>query len=314
MFNGVRLYRDGFGNIDYGTPGGGAVPPFVNVAGARNGVSLDPDSFVVLGNDLGDVTQPAKFTSNRRIDMKGFAMVFFRSTLQQIQIQENGIVVQLLAGDLLTLADLGVTVTTTPKPTSADSPGVQIFSGANSSSLKMELIPTGLGFDGMRIRGDTSIVRTSLFWYTNGGLGIGEDDFSSNGNVSGLSVDGQITGQKKVSIAPADVVLSSRFDSGKVITNTGSAGMPVYTLPRAQFVTKDNAFFDFYCDNTDGLQVLADPNDTIRVGPNLSALGGTATAPAVTGEGNALRLVCLNVGAGAGKWVALSVIGTWTVV
>ncbi len=69
------FYTYGVGNIDYGSSGG-AEPPFINVAGARNGLSVDTDSFIVLGQDLGETGNPAKLLSDRQIPFDGFSLEY----------------------------------------------------------------------------------------------------------------------------------------------------------------------------------------------------------------------------------------------
>jgi hypothetical protein len=66
----VRLFRVGQGSISYSEPPG-AGAGFINVAGARNGVSIDSGMFVVLGQDIGAAGNPAKLLSNREIPDEG---------------------------------------------------------------------------------------------------------------------------------------------------------------------------------------------------------------------------------------------------
>jgi hypothetical protein len=55
----------------------GAPSGFVNIAGARDGVSLDSTSHVVLGEDVGDGAMPAVLTSSREIPMDNFFINWF---------------------------------------------------------------------------------------------------------------------------------------------------------------------------------------------------------------------------------------------
>jgi len=61
----------GQGSISRTSPSGGAQPPFVNIAGARNGASLDSSSYVVLGQDVGEFGDPAALLNSREIPMVG---------------------------------------------------------------------------------------------------------------------------------------------------------------------------------------------------------------------------------------------------
>lgn len=69
----------GQGSISRTNPAG-AVPPFVNIAGARNGTSLDSSNFVVLGDDVGTPTFPGQLTSERWLSMDGHNIAFFGAT------------------------------------------------------------------------------------------------------------------------------------------------------------------------------------------------------------------------------------------
>lgn len=70
---------EGQGSISY-TGRQGAVPPFVNVQGARNGTSLDSSAFVVLGQDVGEAGNPARLLSDREVDLDGFVLNFIDSS------------------------------------------------------------------------------------------------------------------------------------------------------------------------------------------------------------------------------------------
>lgn len=58
------------GSISYNSKAG-APAGFINVAGARNGASIDTGNFVVLGQDIGAVGNPAILLNNREIPMGG---------------------------------------------------------------------------------------------------------------------------------------------------------------------------------------------------------------------------------------------------
>jgi hypothetical protein len=64
------------GSISYNSKAG-APAGFINVAGARNGTSIDSGSFVVLGQNIGAVGSPADLLSNREINMKTFYANWF---------------------------------------------------------------------------------------------------------------------------------------------------------------------------------------------------------------------------------------------
>lgn len=68
---------EGVGNINYGSRSG-AASGFINVAGARNGLSVDADNFIVLGNDEFDASIPARLSSNRYVPL-GISQITFAS-------------------------------------------------------------------------------------------------------------------------------------------------------------------------------------------------------------------------------------------
>jgi hypothetical protein len=303
---------NGQGNISYNNQGGGAVPPFVNVEGARNGLSLDTDDFVVLGQDVGEAGDPAALISNREIPLVGSFISFLRSIGLSIQISDNGII--LFAADtpeLVGINEMKIDVLTHQQVDTPSSGGYELGNSNGGGSLLIQITPSGLDPTnaGFMIRCDTSVAVKSLIWYLNGGLGIGGDDFLNNGNETGISVDGAITGQKLVVIKTAPYNLDNRFDAGKVITNTGAAGLTVLQLPQAATVSADAyGYFDFYVDNANGIQLVAAGTDTINIGPSSSSGGGTCTALTA---GNTIRLQLLNPGANPAKWVAMFQVGTW---
>jgi hypothetical protein len=61
------------GSISYNSKAG-APAGFINVAGARNGTSIDSGHFVVLGNAIADPLNAAKLLSNREIPFNGFSL------------------------------------------------------------------------------------------------------------------------------------------------------------------------------------------------------------------------------------------------
>jgi len=63
------------GSITYTEPAG-AGAGFIDVAGARNGLSVDPLAFIVLGQDVADPLNPAQFLSDREIPFAGNTLSF----------------------------------------------------------------------------------------------------------------------------------------------------------------------------------------------------------------------------------------------
>jgi hypothetical protein len=306
---------EGQGSISYNKKGGGAQPPFVNVAGARNGTSLDTDSFVVLGQDEGAGSGgPAALSSNRQIPLLDFFIEFLRATSGVMRISQTGFVINQGFPNAVSLSDLGLEVGTVTAATLPESSFVGVFDNSDDASLGVQLIPSSFGIGtGVMLASGQPDAPTNffLFFYSIGGVALGGSDFANNmGNKNGFAVDGAITGQKFPVVKTAAYGLDNRFDSGKVFTNTGATGLVVLSLPDGRTLGA-SGFFDFYVDSANGIQVQAPAGNTIMIGASLSAEGGSATALI---QGNALRLLLLNPGASVSEWVALSVVGTWTVI
>lgn len=86
-----------------------------------------------------------------------------------------------------------------------------------------------------------------------------------------------------------------------VFTNEGATVRQDLTLPAAAAGLE----YGFYCQDGDGIRVIAGAGDTLRFAGNVSAAGGRLDSITV---GSAITLVAIN----ATEWVALSYTGTWT--
>lgn len=90
-------------------------------------------------------------------------------------------------------------------------------------------------------------------------------------------------------------------DNGTTFTDEGASGGVTFTLPAASA----GLHFTFVNTITPSLTVNRAGTDTINVG----LASGTSAASAATGSGGVLRLIA----AAAGRWFALTELGTWTV-
>lgn len=68
---------EGQGNIIYGSAGSGSGGGGIAVAGARNGLTIEADGFIVLGQDISEAGDPGQLLSNREIPNEGFYLDFF---------------------------------------------------------------------------------------------------------------------------------------------------------------------------------------------------------------------------------------------
>jgi hypothetical protein len=91
-------------------------------------------------------------------------------------------------------------------------------------------------------------------------------------------------------------------ESRTLLTNEGATAENYHTLPTAAAGYE----FIFYCQDTDGIRVVANTGDTIRLGASVSASAGFVRSVAA---GSCVTLVAIN----ATEWVATSIVGTWTV-
>jgi len=90
-------------------------------------------------------------------------------------------------------------------------------------------------------------------------------------------------------------------ESRSVFTNEGATALNYHTLPTAAA----GLVYTFYVQDTDGIRVVANTGDTIRIDTVVSAAAGYAESTTV---GSSVTLTAIN----ATEWVATSVIGTWT--
>jgi len=89
-------------------------------------------------------------------------------------------------------------------------------------------------------------------------------------------------------------------ESRSVFTNEGATALNYHTLPTAAA----GLVYTFYVQDTDGIRVVANTGDTIRIDTAVSAAAGYAESTTV---GSSVTLTAIN----ATEWVATSVIGTW---
>jgi hypothetical protein len=111
-----------------------------------------------------------------------------------------------------------------------------------------------------------------------------------------------------------------RFLSGSQFDNIGASGAVTFTLPNLneQDAFKRGTTFGFYVGAAQTLTVQASNGCTIRVAGSVSVSNGTVAASTI---GNYIELTCIDGGRDiethngidATKWVAKSVVGTWTV-
>lgn len=132
--------------------------------------------------------------------------------------------------------------------------------------------------------------------------GAGADDMPlhlTGAGVSGvqydLSVEANTAGSGTPNALAAD-------ETAKILTNEGASAQNYHTLPTAAA----GLCFEFVVQDADGLRVVANTGDTIRVAGSVSATAGYIQNSTI---GGAIRLCAIN----ATEWFAMSSVGTWTV-
>lgn len=91
------------------------------------------------------------------------------------------------------------------------------------------------------------------------------------------------------------------LESGTVYTNEGVTAKNFHTLPSAVAGYK----FTFVVQDADGMRIVANTNDTIRVIDKVTAAAGYVESTTI---GSTVTLVSIN----ATEWIATSIHGTWT--
>jgi hypothetical protein len=105
-----------------------------------------------------------------------------------------------------------------------------------------------------------------------------------------------------VSAQTAANVSPTASDSRTAYTNEGASAEVNFNLPDAV----PGLEYTFIVQDADGIQITAAAGDTIRIAGTVSASGGTAEATTI---GNVIKLMAINTT----EWIAVSVVGTWTV-
>lgn len=145
-------------------------PPFAT--GANNGLSVDTGGFVVLGNDVGDVSQPAKLLSDREIQTDGFGVNF--KNLDDITEIDAGQIVLLnaLSGNYGLLAAGNAELSTND---GVAQPSLNLVDYTNTINARMIIDAAGLQMQNAAGR--------RFFTYDNTGfaIAIGDPDFSAFG-------------------------------------------------------------------------------------------------------------------------------------
>jgi hypothetical protein len=155
---------------------------------------------------------------------------------------------------------------------------------------------------------------TAITWW--GNIGGGQYAFYPNDDNSRdlggpsnrwqniYAVNG-VLGGRAVSVktqANTPVTVSASADGNKLYTNEGTTARVDFNLPTAVA----GLTFTFYCADTDGIRVIANTGDDIRIAGSVSATAGRIDSTVI---GSCVKLTAIN----ATNWIAEYSTGTWTV-
>ena len=263
------------GSISFAGNNSGGRP----IAGANNGLTVSATSFVVLGQDVGAVGDPAGLLSPREIPLNA-RIIFFRTNSA---VQNN-------------------TLNIGQFPTNASFAGFGCK--ANTDNGKA-------GIFWIEEQGAASVLNPLWFLTVqNGELQI-NDSTGLFFRMTRLAIAGtfaSISAKMSQYYPVADfaintVIVPTSQRPRAVITNRGAAGIITFTLPAFNAAL---TFFDytFTVVAAFAVTILAPAGVTIRIGAVVSPAGGTVTGAAV---GSSVRLIQLN----ATEWQAVAVVGAW---
>lgn len=294
-----------------------AGPPFAS-GSADNGLSVDNvTGRIVLGNDVGSATDPARLLSNREILTTDAAGVPF--TLSLLSVDP--------AIPINTTTDLnGVGIAITG--TDGSNPFVNVDSGSfGSATIRVQSVDTSLaslavlsglasttlfdlasGADTWRVTvdgsGSITFRATGLDnWQVNTATGFtqfGPTLVAANGAT--VQVTGTLTNRYLVQSQGAGTYNVDRnLDSGKHFINSAAAN---FQLPNMVGANNRNGFV-FRCavKNVAGITVTASAGQTILFGSLATSSGGTLNSTTV---GSVVTLVW-----DSSNWVASSFLGVW---
>lgn len=130
--------------------------------------------------------------------------------------------------------------------------------------------------------------------------GVQKANGSSDGSTVGAILSSVLVEANTAGSGSPNVLAAA--ETRTLLTNEGATAENYHTLPSAAA----GYTFTFYCQDTDGVRVVANTGDTIRLG---GAASGTAGFVRSAVAGSCVTLVAIN----ATEWVATSIVGTWTV-
>jgi hypothetical protein len=160
----------------------------------------------------------------------------------------------------------------------------QVYSGSGSP----EGVQTGSVGD-WYLRTDATSIAAALYYKLTG--------TATTTGWTALDPTGATTTVEAVTTAKSPTAA----ESGEVYTNEGDTDGSLISLPTAVAGLR----FGFYVQAAYVLQIAANTGDTIRLGTQVTAAGGSITSDVV---GSYVQLLAVN----ATEWVATAILGEWT--
>jgi hypothetical protein len=167
-------------------------------------------------------------------------------------------------------------------------PTINQTGGANGITRGLYINPTLTSAAGWR----------SIEITNNTGYGIYQTGTATN-YLAGVTLTKVLVEANTAGSGSPNIITAT--ESRSVFTNEGATALNYHTLPTAAV----GLVYTFYVQDTDGIRVVANTGDTIRIDTVVSAAAGYAESTTV---GSSVTLTAIN----ATEWVATSVIGTWT--
>lgn len=125
----------------------------------------------------------------------------------------------------------------------------------------------------------------------------------SSQNATGV---GYLNGSQFRAVAKTQAVspyaVSATTDNRQAFTNEGTSSLVTFNLPTAAA----NLEYSFVVQDADGIRVVANTGDTIRIAGSVSAVAGRIDSTTV---GSTVRLIAIN----AVEWVSIATNGTWVI-
>lgn len=320
-----------FTPVSFFTP---AVPPFPANA-ADNGLSVDPvTGRIVLGNDVGDATEPARLLNNREIvtdDIIGnFYALIFNSINYGINTALNGQDITITGTNAtfpFMLIQAGDNSLVTDTALSGDFGQSQsIIQSGDFSQAGVDVVTGNTGFSYVHI---SSTDFDNQFWvkadgqgFINfavngaGGLDFMRTDvntlntqFANNNmqlfNGATLQVTGTLTHQTETTGFTGARNVDRDVDSSRLFYNNGAAG--TLTLPNMVGANFREGFnMRFACNHASGITIQASAGQTILIGTSATSVAGTLSS---TNVGSYGRITLID----STTWVVEYITGSWTI-